>query len=310
MASPVKGRWRLIGRFHSILFDSPDLAAPPGSAAEPAFFTDLNLDQVRDAMLAGREEYDLAALFQVPLPDPGAVRYRQAVLRDLQDGAVREPIEAFADRMRSMRGLLARSDKAHYELHRQRLRLEAIDTYCDAVLSLSERLCDARPQSPGLGRLLDYLSDYTESDGLTSLVRETQALLEALGEIRYALHIRDARIGVGRHEGEPDYGATVTQVFAKFSDGEDEPRLAKVSQSPDMNHVEAQVLTGVARLFPEAFATLAEYCQRHRRFVDTTIGAFDREVQFCLAWLEYIAPLEAAGLDFCLPEVAAGTHDV
>jgi DNA mismatch repair ATPase MutS len=44
--------------------------------------------------------------------------------------------------------------------------------------------------------------------------------------------------------------------------------------------------------------------------VDAAIGAFDREVQFYLAYLEYIEQFQAAGLPFCYPEVTAQSGEV
>ena len=62
----------------------------------------------------------------------------------------------------------------------------------------------------------------------------------------------------------------------------------------------------MARLHPETFSQLEQYCARNQRYLDDTIGRFDREVQFYLAYLEYIAPLEANGLAFShAPRVGA-----
>jgi DNA mismatch repair ATPase MutS len=299
-----------MARSHSILFEQPDQSVARTAVEEPTFFADLNLDQVRDAMLAGREPYDLKPLFHTRLRDPAAVGYRHDVFRDLASSATRSPIEAFAKRMRSMRHLLVRRKKAHYKLHQQRLLLEAIDAYCEAVLALNDELASAKLRSRGLTGLLQHLREYVKSEGFVSLLRETQGLLEALGEVRYSLHIKDARVQVGKYEGEPDYSATVAEIFAKFKEGTAEPRIATLTDWPEMNHVEAQVVDLVARLHPDVFAPLADYADRHRRFVDDTIGRFDREVQFCLAWLEYVAPLQEAGLEFCFPEVSARTTEV
>jgi hypothetical protein len=47
----------VVGEFRSMLFgaDGGDLAGPE----EPAFFSDLNLDEVVEAVAAGRDEYEL-----------------------------------------------------------------------------------------------------------------------------------------------------------------------------------------------------------------------------------------------------------
>ena len=72
-----------------------------------------------------------------------------------------------------------------------------------------------------------------------------------------------------------------------------------------MNHVAAQILGLVARLFPEEFADLDGYCSRHAAFLDDGILRAYQELQFYLAYLDYIGPLRAAGLSFCYPEVSA-----
>jgi DNA mismatch repair ATPase MutS len=52
------------------------------------------------------------------------------------------------------------------------------------------------------------------------------------------------------------------------------------------------------------FARLDEFGRRHASYADDVLITFDREVQFYLAYLSYIRPLEAAGLPFCYPEVS------
>jgi DNA mismatch repair ATPase MutS len=77
-----------------------------------------------------------------------------------------------------------------------------------------------------------------------------------------------------------------------------------------MDHVEAQIAGLVAKLYPDIFGRLAGYCTRHRDYLDQTIGRFDREVQFYLAYLELIGRFRAAGLPFCYPHVSAGSKQI
>ena len=60
--------------FRSILFDKiADETAV--QQAEPAFFTDLNLDQIVMSVVTGRAEYNLEPFFYTPLHDADAVQY-------------------------------------------------------------------------------------------------------------------------------------------------------------------------------------------------------------------------------------------
>jgi len=301
-------------RFHSILVDQPAGGAETGAPIEPAFFPDLNLDQVLEPMTAGREEYDLKPFFYAPLRDVSAVRYRHEVLRDLEKPPVLAAVEAFAEQLRSMREHLAQAERLHYQRQKQRWFLDAVGIYCDAVASLTAALtaleAGAEIASRGLRAFGAYLVAYVASDGFTALQGETRALQDALAGVRYAVHIKGGRVTVSGYGGEADYSAEVAETFAKFRQGAVKDYRVKLSDWADMNHVEARVLDLVARLYPAVFGGLEDYCARHRGYLDATIGAFDREVQFYLAYLGYIQRCKAAGLPFCYPQVSDRSKEV
>jgi len=73
--------------------------------------------------------------------------------------------------------------------------------------------------------------------------------------------------------------------------------------------VEARIFELVVRLFPQVFSGLTEYCRRHRTILDGCLERFEREVQFYLAFLEFIEPLREAGLSFCYPVVSIGSKE-
>jgi DNA mismatch repair protein MutS len=300
-----------VGQFHSILFEELKGAAGlVDRLQEPGFFADLNLDQVLESMTTGHDEYELKPFFYAPLHDVAAVRYRHEVLRDLEKTDVHKSIMGFAEAMRQMRVHLARADKLHYPLQKQAWVLDAIEIYCQAVRMLSHDLAEHDVTSRGFQGLRGYLAQYEASERFGSLTAQTQALKDELAGVRYAVRIQGPRVTVSNYGGEADYGAQVEQTFAKFQEGAVKSYLAKLHDSPDMDHVEAQILDRVANLNPEVFATLADYCARHRGYLDATVRRFDREVQFYLAYLELIRPYRAAGLAFNYPRVSARSKEV
>ena len=297
-------------RFQSVLFEQPARGAGIDGLQEPDFFADLNLDQVLESMTVGRQQYDLRPFFYAPLHDVAAVRYRHEVLRDLEKPVVLESVTRFAKTMRRMREHLAEAEKLHYPLQKQAWFLDAVEIYCEAVCSLAEELGGLDVASRGFQGLRDYLAGYAASGRFTSLAAETQALKEALAGVRYAIRIHGARVTVSNYEGEPDYSAEVEETFAKFKQGAVKSYLVGLRDSADMNHVEAQILDRVARLNPDVFGALAGYGGRHRDYLDATVGRFDREVQFYLAYLELIGRFKAVGLPFCYPRVSARAKDI
>ena len=89
--------------FQSILFEQPGGAAQAEQSQQPSCFPDLNLDQALDWMTTGRGEYQLKPFFYTPLSDPGAVKYRHGILRDLENEPTRQTVQEFATQMRRMR---------------------------------------------------------------------------------------------------------------------------------------------------------------------------------------------------------------
>jgi DNA mismatch repair ATPase MutS len=296
--------------FESILFEQPGAGSGVAGPQEPDFFADLNLDQVLESMTAGREQYELKPLFWTPLHEVGAVGYRYEVVRDLEEREVLESVNRFAETMRRMRQHLQQVQKLHYELQKQAWFLDAAEIYCTAVRALAEEFAARDVTSRGFRGFRRYLAEYAGSERFTSLAAETQALKDTLAQIRYAIRIHGSRVTVSRYEGEPDYGAEVEDTFAKFKQGAVKSYLVKLPEYAEMDHVEAQIATLVAKLYPDVFGTLAGYCTRHRDYLDPTIGRFDREVQLYLAYLELISRYKAAGLPFCYPRVSARSKDI
>lgn len=297
-------------RFHSILFDRPENSIGIDDLEEPQFFADLNLDQVLESMTTGREEYELKPYFYAPLHDVDAVHYRHEVLRDLEKETVVESVGAFARKMQEMREHLAQAEKLHYKYQKERWFLDAVEIYCGAVRSLADEFAVLDVQSRGLLAFREYLTNHIKTDGFMAIAAETQNLQDDLAEIAYSVLIKGNRVTVSAYEEAADYGADVEQTFAKFKLGAVKDYRSEFSDWPDMNHVEAHVLDLVARLFHDVFFTLDEYCARHRNYLDPTIGDFDREVQFYVAYLEYIGRFKSAGLALCYPQVSDRSKEV
>jgi DNA mismatch repair protein MutS len=290
----------------SVLTASPVAAGEP---PEPPFFRDLNLDQVCAGVTAGREQYDLAPFFRAPLSDAAAVQYRHEVLRDLEQQETARAVVGFAERMRTVRDSLAQARKLRYRYQKESWFLGATQGYCAAVSALADALGQAELASRGLTTLREYLAGYAASPEFASLAGEAADVARALDGVTYCVNIRGPRVTVTRYEGEDDFSADVVATFAKFASGTTKNYRATFRSWPEMDHVQEWIADRVARLFPAEFAALDAFCARHGRFEDETVAAFDREVQFYLGYLDFIAPMKTAGLEFCYPRVSTGDKE-
>ena len=288
---------------HSILWDLSAGPRPTLADAAPSFFTDLNLDQVVEAICIGRSEHELEPYFWTPLSSVEQIRYRQDVLHDLEQPWLHHAVRSFAKGMRTMRKQLGVARRLH-RYQRERWFLDAVLSYCEAVGTLASDLEQGGPASRGFRGLRDRMVAYAAPDRLGALVAEAEQVRDGLAAIVYTMQIFTDRIKVGRYEDQPDYTAEVTATFEKFRQGAGKDYLVSLSPTADMNHVEAGVLELVARLNPVPFAALDAFAAGHRDYLDPSVAAFDREVQFYLAYADFLAPLEKAGLSFCCPQVS------
>lgn len=269
----------------------------------PDYFGDLNLDQVVAAITGPKAAYDIAPFFHLCLSETEAIRFRQAVMRDLEDPPLFCHVEAFAASLRTMRERLDRAEKSYHPLQKQRWCLDAVLVYCEAVRTFVGQIADATMRSEGLRAFRTGLAAYVASRPFETLVKDAEALRARLAAVRYGLIVRGGSVTVRRYDREPDYGALVEATFEKFKQGTSETPAATPPEWSNLNHVEEKVLEFVARLNPDAFGELEAFCRRNVDYLAPLVKDFDREVQFYVAMLDYLRPFKRAGMPFTYPEV-------
>ncbi len=245
--------------FHSILFERTEDSIQNETLEAPTFFVDVNLDQIIDTITADRQEYNLKPFFYIPLNTIDAITYRHEILQNLENNILFEYIQAFAKQMRVMRERLAQAEKLYYTYQKERWFVDAVEMYCDAVSRLVQHLSLVHVQSRGFLAFGEYVADYANSSRFTSLLAETKKLKADLSSVKYCLLIQGNRIKVRKYESEIDYSVDVEETFAKFKQGAVKDYRVKFQSWLDMNHVEAQILDLVARLYPDIFSNLEHY---------------------------------------------------
>ena len=297
--------------FTSLLSEQPDADLPGQDMAGRAFVPDLNLDQIVVSVAGDHEQRELiTGLLYRQVRDMSTLRYRHEVFRDLEDPGLSGAAGQFAGRIRQVRTHLEQLEKMQSSQQRQGWFLDAAAIYSDAVRSLAADLTAGPVASRGLRAFRDYLTGYVASERFTRLAADTADRKRDLAGVAYEVRIKGARVEVSRYDGEPDYSAEIEQTFARFQQGAVKDYRVQYRTWPGMDHVGAQVAGLVASLFGDEFTALAEYCGRHAGFVDPMVDRFDRELQFYLAYLDYLRPMRAAGLSFCYPDLTGESKEI
>lgn len=267
----------------------------------PDFFVDLNLDQVIDAITDRKQEYNLKSFFYTPLQRIEIINYRQDIFKDLENSSVLKAIKTFAEKMVLVRRYLNMIEKLYFKYHQEGWFLEAAVTYCEAIKSLARDLMETPIKSKGLMDFLAYVNEYISSPGFLSLQTDSLERKTYLSTIQYSVIIKGNWVRVRKYESEIDYSKEVERTFEKFKQGEVKNYRIDLVVSSGMNHIEAQILDCVAKLYPDIFKQLDLYYLKHSGFMDNVILNFDRQIQFFVSYLDFIENLKSKGLEFCYP---------
>ncbi len=147
----------------SILFKNENDRVRVKNAQMPEYFGDLNLDQIVNSVTSKKEVYDLKPYFYVKIEDIDSIKYRQEVMRDLENEELFENVTKFEDKIRTMKKCFDQSDKLSYKYQKERWFLDGIEIYCDAVQDLTKSL-SVDLKSRDFLIFSEFLKDYVNSD--------------------------------------------------------------------------------------------------------------------------------------------------
>jgi DNA mismatch repair ATPase MutS len=266
----------------------------------PAFFKDMNLDQIVKEVLDGKEDYHLEPFFYQSLRSVSDVNYRLQVMKELEGTELFNKISAFANNNKSVRVYLNNSRRAHNAYQRQKWHLDAAYLYCCSVRELMSFLSDTQLESEGLLLFRDWLSEYVHAEDFQLLNTEAMERIKEFESVRYSLLVEPDRIRIKADDSGEDYCSQLKKAF--------EPIIRLPDDQPiqyftgfEMCMLENRILEMVLKMNEEAFRRLEQFAERHSIFLDSAISRFEREIQFYLSYVEYIQKLRAAGCSFAYP---------
>jgi DNA mismatch repair ATPase MutS len=304
--------------FYSILFPTREQHDRRRQTIEPAYFKDLNLNQIFAPILVEDKGFgvtaekgsQLCSFYYTPLQDKSIIQYRQDVLKELENVELRGLIVDFVHKINAIEGIYDEVHEAMVSplkwrdnfLVRGQL-LEFIEKYSEAIASLSASLSCRELRSEGLRGFAEYLKTHLASKEFIEMCSQAKTLRERLSTVEYCMNIKFPTIRIRQYEGQTDLGRDLLGVFSKFKqDGTPGYRQHSPDEPPD-SRSEATVLNMVAVVYKDIFADLDAFYTRYCGFENEIVMLFSHEIMFYLSWMELIAPLRENGLQFCIPEI-------
>lgn len=281
----------------SLLYPGP---VPELADSAPGCLADLNLDQVIAEIVARQADHKLARFFWTPLSDPGQVRYRQAVVSDIDGTAMGAGLERAAQGITEVVASLGRLPGFDNPWQRQRHWLTALLKYVNVVSGLGEDLRVGDPGSLALQELAHAVTLHVESESFTVMAATARRLHRELRAVRFCLYFRGSSLWVRPLGDEPDAVAEMAGYFERFT-GPAQPAQPEGEPRGRLDRLDAAILERVVELDPGPFAALAEFAGDLGNFVAPDLVRLANEVAFYQGYLDLISRYRAQGLPFCLP---------
>lgn len=325
--------------FYSVLYPTEESASLPRRRKASAAFPDLQLDLILKRAMQEAQSPELEEAFYTPVSDPEVIAYRQAVFRELEEDPAKRKlllavVERFGDLQRTMEELQGKQEasgstqapgtalrsvgvydfsnvlsainlsKGENWLDMGRV-LEKAGDFAQALGDFAGQVQALALRSEALRRFGEYVAEYCASPRFREMEAEAGRLREILPRLRYCLWLKNnnSAVKVLPYEEREDYASRIEALFSRFRQGETRDFRRALDETPVSEHLENQILQRVSRLYPKEFGALREFGEKYLRFEDDTVLRFAREVRFYFCWLDMLAPLKAAGLPFCYPEV-------
>ena len=262
--------------FYSVLFPTEESAARPRRKTAPEAFSDLQLDVIMKRGLQDYQELDLQDVYYTPVTDMEVIRYRQEILRELEDPSVREALSDIVERFGSLRvfmdGLRERleagSAVAAQQGRAQKARgdiisilkkktpdwmdmgrvLEKLGQFADTLADFAGSVEKLSFRSAGLRGFAEYVAEFCRSERFREMAEEARQLRAAFDEIRYCLWFKSDSYAVKvlRCEKQEDYVSGIEALFARFRQGEVQDFRRHLEEEPVSEKLENEILKRLA----------------------------------------------------------------
>ena len=229
--------------------------------------------------------------------------YRQNVFKDIQKPETLETLNDFSRNFEKVKQYIESSKKATFKIMTEGWHLEAVLLYVETIETLYSSLSNLTMESKGINEFMDFLKDYISSDEFKALKNDAKNVKKQLNDITFMISIKENKVNVSKFNNEKRLDEEINDVFSKLVNYDVEQLNFELIESHILSNVEEKILELVEKLYPEHFAELSDFYEKHRNFIEKTIEQFYKELQFFLAYLDYIEPIKKTGLDFCFPKI-------
>lgn len=272
--------------------------SPYKEKARPAFFQDLNLDQVIERIRLdwGGEVSSFYSYFPA---DASCEDYRREVFADIRLEGAYEALCEFVEEMRQRREAAGLKGEVEQKLQKAVWHLREVDCYCGAFRHLARKLEDIPVKSHGMLLFREYLEGYLAREDFRRMEAEAAGLLEKMTAFRLVLTYENDRMTIT--EGEA--GGAYEQFLEKCFPENGKEFRSPFEASPEWADLERELIKTYRKRNPEFFEKAENFYGEYGEYADGALIRFAAEIEFYLSFYFFEARMRERGFAFAVPEM-------
>ena len=274
-------------------YESPHTDAP-----RPAFYLDLNLNQILDKVTQtwGKQVKKMFLYFP---KDAQCEQYRRGVYGDVKQEGCYDALMKFLEMTAKMEENQKQEEAVASAMQKNVWHLWAIWHYCEAFEGLRAQLQKLELSSEGMKEFLRLLGEHLDSEGYKTMRSRVDSILKELMGFRFTITYDKDRMIISEGTTQGDYEAFVEK-------GGDHDRIRLKSPflvSPNLSDLENECLSVLASKRPKIFAALKETAEKYQSFGLDWCFQFIQEIPYYLSFRGFQLEMEQKGCVFCTPTV-------
>ena len=291
---------RCRGEFYSILDLKENLEK---EKARPAFYVDLNLDQVIHRISRDWGE-DVSPFYYYLPADRECEDYRREIYADIRQEELFRILCRFSEKMKARREVFFKKKQADQELQKRAWHVQEIGYYCEAFLELSGELEKIPLRSRGMEEFREFLYRCLSGADFEKMREQVRRLQEQLYSLRLILVYEGDRITVSLGEVEGEYETFLERCFP----GEDRRMKSPFEASGALGELEFEIVKVCEKLKPDLFRELKSFYKTYGEYACEELTRFASEIGFYLSFCGFQRRMQERGFAFAQPVILEETQ--
>lgn len=276
----------------------------------PIAFIDLKLDQVVEAVLCREQDQPLWEAFYHPCASEEMARFRQQVVRSLEQEEVFRVFSRFCGQITQALRELGAAQGLHAPSQRDQCALDAALKCFDALRALAAE--EDSSWAPGLQAFGRELRAWVAGAAFAEAEGVARAASERMARIGFRIILETGSVRLEFAPEARDFTAQLRQSLASVL--KEEAVLAeeeiRLFGQAELCPLESLILGRLEARNQEAFRGLREAVQTVGDPVPPFVRRFVQELPFYLRYVDFMRRMEERGVHFCYPELVQGRMEL